>query len=35
MEVSVEIMRLPARWLVKPYDTDFTGLQPSMMLSSW
>jgi hypothetical protein len=28
MEASVGIMRLFACWSVKPFDTDFTGLQP-------
>jgi hypothetical protein len=28
-------MHLPARWSVKPFGTDFTGLQPSRTSSNW
>jgi hypothetical protein len=34
MEVSVGTMHLPARWSVKPFDMDFTGLQLSTTPSS-
>jgi hypothetical protein len=35
MEVSVGTMHLPARWSVKPFDMDFTGLQPSRTSLNW
>jgi hypothetical protein len=35
MEVSVGTMHLPARWSVKHFGTDFTGLQLSRTPSSW
>jgi hypothetical protein len=35
MEVSAGTMHLPARWSVKPFGMDFTGLQPSRTSSNW
>jgi hypothetical protein len=35
MEVSVGTMHLLTRWSVKPFGTDFTGLQLSRTPSSW
>jgi hypothetical protein len=35
MEVSMGTMHLPARWSVKPFGMDFTGLQLSRTPSSW
>ncbi len=35
MEVSAGTMHLPARWSVKPFSTDFTGLQPSRTPLNW
>jgi hypothetical protein len=35
MEVSVGTMHLPTYWSVKPFSTNFTGLQLYRMPSSW